>query len=175
MVTAEAAGTGGRTLAVRTALAVRRRGIATAAADGVVADPGVANTAGRIPAPVPVPAAAAAGFTAGRGWAFAGLELGVMPGIPNRSRPATAAGTDPPPWEVRLAGLALCCPGAASAGVAGDVELEVEPGADTEGESSSPGAAAAIPAPDVPANATPRAKAAAPARAPRMLPDIDNP
>jgi len=140
-----------------------------------VADPGVTNTAGRIPAPTPLPAAAAAGFTAGRGWAFDGLELGVIPGIPNRSRPATAAGTEPPRWEARLAGLAFCCPGAASAGVAGDVELEVEPGADTEGEPSSPGAAAAIPAPDVPVTASPRAKAAAPARAPRLLLDIDNP
>ena len=138
-------------------------------------DPGVANTAGRIPLPTPMPDAAASGFATARGWAFDGLGLGVIPGIPNRSRPVIGAGTDPPCWDARLAGLAFCCPEAASAGVAGDVELEEEPDDDIEGESSSPGAAAAMPAPDVPATATPRANAAAPARARRLFPDIDNP
>jgi len=71
---------------------------------------------------------------------------------------STESGAELPRWELRLAGLPVWCPGAA-----------------TDGVPSSLGAAIATPVAGVPASATPSAKAAAPARAPRLFTDIGIP
>lgn len=92
------------------------------------------------------------------------------------------AEVSPPRREPRLAGVADD-PAAEPADSSADEGAEplvvvadpVGPGADTDAASSSPGVATAIPAPGAAVNATPRANAAAPARAPALLTDMTTP
>jgi hypothetical protein len=170
---AGSAGTDGRTLAARDARAARaaRTGFA---ADGPAAavtaglgtaglgtDTNAASAAGRPPGVLLAAEATrdeALRPAAGRGRVTGDAELDTDGALPARSRRFSA----PRSRDVPSAVASGAVPTAGS-------------GADTDGESSSPGAAAAIPAAGVPATTTPRAKAAAPARAARLLTDIGIP
>jgi hypothetical protein len=77
---------------------------------------------------------------------------------PGGAAGSTGAGTELPGRELRLMGFPVWCPGA-----------------DTDDVPSSLGAATATPVGWVPTSTTPNANAAAPARAPGLLTDIENP
>ena len=175
---AGSAGTDGRTLAARNALAARTgfaadgpaaaatAGLGTA---GLGTDPNAASAAGRPPGVLLAAVATrdeALRPAAGRGRVTGDAELDTDGALPARSRRFSA----PRSRDVPPGGESACGALAESGAVP-----TAGPGADTDGESSSPGAAAAIPAAGVPATTTPRAKAAAPARAARLLTDIGIP
>jgi hypothetical protein len=170
---AGSAGTDGRTLAARNALAARTGfaadGPAAAVTAGLGTDPNAASAAGRPPGVL----LAAVGTrdealrpAADRGRITGDAELDTDGALPARSRRFSAPRSrDVPPGRESTCG----------APAESDPDPTAGPEADTVGESSSPGAAAAIPAAGVPATTTPRAKAAAPTRAARLLTDIGIP
>ena len=185
MPTAGSALTAARTPAARGALATRARGptvmAVAAAADGVATVAAGTNAGGRVPEPVPAPTATAAALATTSGWGGAefvsecgtsGRMRRVAAAAPSRTRGgsvlttvACPAGAAVPRRDAPRAAVPACS----------DAVPGVMFGVATDEASSSLGAATATPAAGVAANATPRAKAAAPARAPRLFADIDMP
>jgi len=136
----------------------------TTAVEAVLTDPGVTKATGRL-RPL---ATTAAGFGVGCcNWIFDGRGIEVRPELTDRSRPVAA---DPREREATRAGRSIRPVGAEVGATSG-----AESAAETGEKPSSPGAAAAIPGVVVPLSATPRAKAAAPARARHLLADIGIP